>query len=104
MNIDKKMLKRVVVDQLDPDVLDEYYVQVENFQNAISRATSLSYTAGVADFDSVNNFDKESLENKNNNGDGDNSNLEQAKKAIGEAKVSIDLIVSFLPVIDAPNS
>lgn len=96
VNVDKKMLKRYVVDSrifLDPDILDEYYTQVENFQNAISRASSLSYAAGIADFDSVNNFEKDS---KKEDGLEENSNLEQARKAIGEAKVSIDLIVQYL--------
>lgn len=92
VNVDKKMLKRAVVDTLDPDVLDDYYAQVENFQIAISRASSLSYAAGTADFDSMNNFDKESKGSPSQ----ENSNLEQSRKAIGEAKISIDQIVSFL--------
>ena len=60
VNIEKKMLKSTVVDNINFNIvdLDEYYTQVENFQNAISRASSLSYAAGIADFDSVNNFDK----------------------------------------------
>ncbi len=90
VNIEKKMLKRYVVEKIDPDVLDEYYTQVENFQNAISRASSLSYAAGIADFDSVNNFEKDSKVSE------ENSNLEQARKAIGEAKTSIDQIVQYL--------
>mmetsp|Transcript_16591 Transcript_16591/g.19217 ORF Transcript_16591/g.19217 Transcript_16591/m.19217 type:complete len:317 (-) Transcript_16591:1605-2555(-) len=92
VNIDKRMLKRVVVDNLDPDVLDEYYSEVESFQNYISRASSLSYAAGVADFDSMNNFEK----GKSNNDAQGDSNLEQARKAINDAKVSLDKIVSFL--------
>ena len=94
VNVDKKMLKRNVVDEkiVDPDVLDEYYTQVENFQNAISRASSLSYAAGIADLDSVNNFDKKDSQNILE----ENSNLEQARKAIEEAKSSIDLIVQYL--------
>ena len=92
VNVDKKMLKRYIVDsKVDPDVLDEYYTQVEIFQNAISRASSLSYAAGIADFDSVNNFEKDSQNTLE-----ENSNLEQARKAIGEAKSSIDLIVQYL--------
>ena len=91
MNIDKKMLKRYVTEKIDPDYLDEYYTQVENFQSAIARASSLSYAAGIADFDSVNNFEKDSKDVG-----AENSNLEQARKAIGETKGSIDLIVKFL--------
>ena len=33
--------------------LDEYFSAVESFSQALSRATSLSYMAGMADFDSV---------------------------------------------------
>lgn len=102
VNVDKKMLKPIVVDRIvnnnnnnnNVDIvdLDEYYTQVENFQNAISRASSLSYAAGIADFDSVNNFDKGSQGSPGQ----ENSKFEQARKAIGEAKISIDKIVSFL--------
>ncbi len=109
VNVDRKMLKRNVVDAyVDPDFLDEYYVQVENFQSAISRASSLSYAAST-DFDSVNNFEKGEKENSKKEKDGsdsgaleqskslsDNSNLEQARRAISEAKDSIDVIVSIL--------
>jgi hypothetical protein len=67
---------------------------LENFSQAYSRASSLSYTSGVADFDSVNNFSKEeadsgSIENTN-------SNLNQAKEAIGQAKSSLDVMVALL--------
>jgi hypothetical protein len=51
----------------------------------------LSYTAGVADFDAVNNFAKEEADNTNAN-----SNLEQAKEAISQAKSSLGRIVSML--------
>ena len=92
VNIEKKMLRSAVVEKVDPDVLDDYYTQVENFQNAISRASSLSYAAGIADFDSVNNFEKETKGSPSQ----ENSNLEQARGAIIEAKASIDKIVTFL--------
>ncbi len=41
------------------DSLDEYFSAVESFSQTLSRATLLSYTAAMADFDSVNNFAKE---------------------------------------------
>lgn len=66
-------------------------LEVENFSQAISRASSLSYTAGMADFDSVNNFEKGKERET-----GDDTNLEQARRAIGEAKSSIDNIVELL--------
>ena len=61
---------------------------VESFSQSISRATFLSYTAGTADFDSMNNFAKGE--------DGDGSNLEQAREAIEEANVSLKKAVSLL--------
>ena len=102
VNIEKRMLKRSVVDSfVDPDNLEEYYSQVELFSQAISRAASLSYAAGSADFDSVNNFAKgEKGGSSIPASDGDNSNLEQARKAIVEAKTSIDLIFSLLSTED----
>jgi hypothetical protein len=51
----------------------------------------LSYTAGVADFDAVNTFAKEAADDTNAN-----SNLEQAKEAISQAKSSLDRIVNML--------
>lgn len=90
VNIDKKMLKRSVVDTLaDIDDLETYYSEVEKFQQAISRASAASYTAGVSDFDSINNFEQ----GKQSSGD---SNLEQAKRAIDDAKQSLSVIVSLL--------
>jgi hypothetical protein len=90
VNIEKKMLRRNVVDTVDPDDLEDYYTQVENFQQSIARASAASYTAGIADFDSVNNFEKGSQKN-----DGD-TNLLQARRAIEDAKSSIDKIVNMI--------
>jgi hypothetical protein len=56
----------------------------------MAKASSLSYAAGVADFDSVNNFNKEDQVTNSN------SNLEQSRLAIKEAKSSLDKIVGFL--------
>ena len=65
-------------------------IEMELFQQSMSKAASLSYTAGTADFDSVNNFNKGEQNQK------EDSNLEQARRAIVEAKTSLDRIVSLL--------
>jgi hypothetical protein len=90
VNVDKRMMKKNVVSYIDPDDLEDYYNEVENFQGAIARAASSSYTSGVADFDAVNNFEKGDQKNK------DDSNLEQARRSIIEAHASISRIVSIL--------
>jgi hypothetical protein len=56
----------------------------------LAKASSLSYTAGTADFDSINNFGKG--DNDRNEG----SNLEQSRRAIQEAKASLDRILALL--------
>ncbi len=120
---EKRMLKRIVTEKIDPDNLENYYngmflflffniqnksiignliinyvivtmrfLEVDSFSLALSRATSLSYTAGVADFDSVNNFAKDSENNKS----GGDSNLDQTKVAIREANESLKKIVMIL--------
>lgn len=89
---EKRMLKRIVTEKIDPDNLENYYNEVDSFSLALSRATSLSYTAGVADFDSVNNFAKDSENNKS----GGDSNLDQTKVAIREANESLKKIVMIL--------
>ncbi|KAG7341650.1 hypothetical protein IV203_023603 [Nitzschia inconspicua] len=80
------------LDFIDPDDLDDYVAELENFSQSYSKASSLSYAAGIADFDSVNNFSKEDAENARN----DSSNLAQAKEAIREAKSSLDRLVALL--------
>lgn len=117
---EKRLLKKNVVDKIDPDSLDDYFSgkilsfsapvlgpcshavvnfallpAVESFSQALSRATSLSYTAVVSDFDSVNNFAKDDSTNLN-----DGSNLEQARRAIEEANLSLKRAV-VLFVVDA---
>lgn len=87
---EKRMLKRTVVaNRVDPDALEEYYDEVESFSRSLSNAATLSYTAGVADFDSVNNFSKGKEAQES-------SNLEQSQKAIAEALGSLDKILGFL--------
>ena len=66
--------------------------ELEIFSQAYSRASSLSYTAGVADFDAVNNFSKDEAKEARN----ENSNLEQTKRAIEECKLCLDRIVSMI--------
>lgn len=66
--------------------------ELEKFSQSYSKASSLSYAAGIADFDSVNNFSKEDAEEARNT----NSNLAQTKEAIQEAKSSLDRLVVFL--------
>jgi len=90
VNIEKRMLRRSVVDTIDVDDMDMYFSEVENFQRAISRASTASYAAGVADFDSMNNFQKGSQK------DSGDSNLDQAQSAIQEAKQNLARIVSLL--------
>ncbi len=63
---------------------------VENFSQSLSRASTLSYAAGTADFDSMNNF----VKGDENNGDG--SNLEAARQAIEEANASLKKAVTFI--------
>lgn len=93
VGMDKK-LKRGMDFLDDADDLDAYVAALENFSQAYSRASSLSYTAGVADFDSVNNFSKEEADS--GKAEEANSNLNQAKDAIRQAKMSLDAIVSLL--------
>ena len=90
VNVDKRMLKRTVAEFVDPDDLESYYSEVENFSRSISRASTASYAAGMSDLDSINNFEKGTQ-----NEDSD-SNLDQAKRAIQEAKESCEKIVFLL--------
>lgn len=93
VGIDKK-LKRGLEFLNDAGDLDKYVSELESFSQAYSRASSLSYAAGVADFDSVNNFSKEEADD--GSFDDVNSNLNQSKVAIAQAKASLDVIVALL--------
>jgi len=93
VNLEKKLLKQSLVQQVDPDNLDDYFSAVETFSQEMAKANSLSYTAGTADFDSVNNFAKgEAIVNE-----GD-SNLEQARRAIEEANKALKIASSLIAV------
>ena len=92
--IEKRLLKKNVVEKVDPEYLDEYIAAVELFSQALSRAKSLSYTAGVSDFDAVNNFAKDDTKSLNQDG----SNLDMARKAVEEASSYLGKAVSLLTV------
>jgi hypothetical protein len=70
--------------------LSHSFLEMEAFSTSMSKAASLSYTAGMADFDSVNNFAKEDFTKK------EDSNLEQARRAIVEAKTSLDKMLIMM--------
>ena len=84
----EKQMKRAL-DRVNPDYLDDYVTQIELIEQTLAKARSLSYTAGVADFNSVNNFDKDQVQAVL----ADDSNLEQTR-------VSIATIVDGLKKID----
>ena len=67
--------------------------ELEGFSQSYSKATSLSYTAGIADLDSVNNFSKDETSEDNRD---ENSNLQQTKKAITDAKRNLDVMIILL--------
>lgn len=78
---------------VDPDFLDDYVSELEAFSQAYSQAASLSYTAGIADLDSVNNFSKEDADESKRD---KNSNLQQTKQVIREAKRNLDVVILIL--------
>jgi uncharacterized protein YukE len=93
VGIEKKL--RTAFDRVDPDYVDDYVSELELFSQSLAKASSLSYMAGTADFDSINNFDKASASSKatsRNQG----SNLEQSRRAIQECKTSLDRILGLL--------
>ena len=92
VGIDKKIRKALDL-IVNVDLVDDYVGETELFSESISKASSLAYAAGL-DLDSVNNFEKGNTDRNAN------SNLEQARIAIGEAKSSLDKIVNMLvPVV-----
>ena len=66
------------LDRVNPDFLDDYVSEIEAIEQTLAKARSLSYTAGVADFNSVNNFEKDQVKAVL----ADNSNLEQTRLSI----------------------
>ena len=98
MGIEKRLLRNTVVDRVE-DSLDEYFSAVESFSQSLSRATSLSYTAGMADFDSVNNFAKDESDIGGGRSGSGESNLEQARRAIVDANDSLKKALSLISVV-----
>lgn len=84
----EKEMKRAL-DRVNPDFLDDYVTEIEAIEQTLAKARSLSYTAGVADFNSVNNFEKDQIKAVL----ADNSNLEQTR-------LSIETVVKGLHKID----
>lgn len=87
----KRFLKRSVADKVDPDSLDEYYAMVEIFEQEMAKASATSYTAGMSDLDSINTFAR-----GEEGATGDSASLEQARRAITEAKAAMDKAISIL--------
>ena len=88
VGLEKEMKK--ALDRVNPDFLDDYVTEIEVIEQTIAKARSLSYTAGVADFNSVNNFEKDQIKAVL----ADNSNLEQTR-------LSIERVVEGLKKIDS---
>ena len=92
VNMEKHLLNPNILSMVeDPE---QYMDSVEQLLQVLSKAKSLSYTAGVADFDSVNTFAKGS-DADILNGSG-NSNLDQTKRAVGEARALLENILSLI--------
>jgi hypothetical protein len=83
---------KIGFDFVGPDDLEDYVSELEKFSQAYSKASYLSYAAGIADFDSVNNFSKDDAKQERNG----NSNLAQTKEAIAEAMACLDRLVVML--------
>ena len=76
----------------DPDGLELFVQNLENLEQALAKAKSLSYTAGVADFSAVNNFaeaEKQLVVTSD-------SNLEQARQSISVVVQCLDKALALL--------
>jgi hypothetical protein len=87
-----RALKRGL-EQVDGGAVDEYLQLMEQVQSDLSKADSLSYTAGVSDLSSINNFDRNVEESVLSS----NGSLQEAKGAIQEALSGLRRIVLLLP-------
>jgi len=76
----------------DPDDLDRFVQASEALQQALSRADSLSYASGVADFSSVNNFQPEDQDEVL----ASNNNLGETRMAIQEAVNKLNIILNLI--------
>ena len=83
----EKQMKQAL-DRVNPDFLDEYVTEIELIEQSLAKARSLAYTAGVADFNSVNNFEKDQVTAVLS----DNSNLEQTRLSIAQVVVGLQKI------------
>lgn len=97
VGLDKKIrqaLALVVVDDDDNnmDNLETFVQASEALQQALAKADSLSYAAGVADLGSLNNFDKADIDKVL----ASNSNLEEAKSCIQDAVDNLNQILSII--------
>lgn len=79
------------LDRVNPDFLDDYVAEIEVIEQTLAKARSLAYTAGVADFNSVNNFEKDQVQAVL----ADDSNLEQTRLSIEGAVESLNRITSM---------
>ena len=90
VGVEKRLLRKNVVERVDPDSLDDYFAAAESFSQELSRSNSFSYSAG-SDFDSINTFAKEEIPESSSN-----SNLEQARRAIANANDSLKKALSYV--------
>ncbi len=93
VGLDKNLRKAIELLD-DPDRLDEFIQASENLQQALSKADSLSYTAGVADFTAINNFDKDNVNTVLES----NNQLAETRRAIADAVKYLDQILFILDV------
>ena len=70
--------------------MDDYISSVESFSQLLSRAKTLSYSAGHNDFDSMNNF----VEGEESGGG--SKILDETKVTIDEANKNLKIALSFI--------
>jgi hypothetical protein len=85
----EKQLK-MAMDYVDADRLEDYIAEMESFQYSMNQADSLSYLSQTQDFDANNNFQKDDKNRK------EDSALEQSRKAILDAKNSLERMAEML--------
>lgn len=88
LGMEKKL--KLALDNVNVDRLEDYIAEMESFQYSMNQAASLSYMSATADFDAVNNFAKDDVIRK------EDSALEQARKAIVDARTSLDRMAGML--------
>ena len=78
--------------QFVQDDIEMYVSTVEDISQNLSKAQSLSYTAGVADFSSINTFDEKDIASVL----AGNSNLEQTRETVRLTVEGLDRIIPLL--------